>query len=173
MDHYVELSRLVNLERLYKKRLTYSVHATAKECLALAQRFNIVGVQNLNADYGIEAGRTEYGGYYVTLHLQAEVIQSCVVSLVDVPEKIDSRFSLHVLDQKYQDQPLDDAYQDDDVDYSHEGVVDLGEIAAQYLSLSLNPYPRSPDIKPPDPHLQGTEEKIQKISPFSILKPLK
>ena len=32
---------------------------------------------------------------------------------------------------------------DDDVEFSLNGTIDLGEIAAQYLSLNLEPYPRS------------------------------
>ena len=37
MEPYVELSRLVNLERLYKKNLVYSLKATPSENAALVR----------------------------------------------------------------------------------------------------------------------------------------
>ncbi|RZI46598.1 YceD family protein [Candidatus Finniella inopinata] len=172
MEPYVELSRLVNLERLHKKNLLYSLKATPSEAAALAQRFGVVSIDKLKMEYAIESGHTAYKGYYLTGSLQAEVIQSCVVSLKEVPESVDSRFSFHVVDQRYQDETFHD-HEDDDIEFSIEDVVDLGEISAQYLSLSLNPYPRASADS--DQLIVDSENSppSKKPNPFAILKSLK
>ncbi len=171
MDHYTELSRLVNLDKLHKRRLGYSLQANPKECLALSQRFGIVAIHSLKAEYTLESGRTPYQGYYLTMNLSAEVVQSCVVSLKDVPQRIEEKVNLHVLDQKYQQVTLDDIYQEDDIEYSHEDTVDFGEIAAQHLSLLLDPYPRAVQELPSDKTFPDKEQP-KKVSPFSVLKTL-
>jgi uncharacterized metal-binding protein YceD (DUF177 family) len=174
MNPSVELSRLVNLDKLYKRGLEYSLKATPIEMLALTHRFNIIAIQSLKANYIIEPGRTAYKGYYLIGHLEAEAIQSCVVSLVDVPENVNLNFELHIIDQKHQDQPLEESYQQDDIEYSEEGNIDLGEITAQYLSLSLNPYPRAVEsLEKEKEDVQEDLKNIEKKNPFDILKSLK
>src|ERR1700677_49098 len=96
MNSSVELSRLVSLDKLYKRGLEYSLKATPAEMFALTHRFNIIAIQSLKANYIIEPGHTAYKGYYLNAHLEAEAIQSCVVILGDVPETIDLTFGLHV-----------------------------------------------------------------------------
>ena len=172
MEPYIELSRLVNLERLYKKNLVYSLKATPSEASALAQRFGIISVNELQDEYTVEGGRTIMKGYYVVGQLQAQVVQSCVTTLKQVTEDVECRFSFHAIDQKYQDESFNDQ-EDDDREFSIEDVVDLGEITAQYLSLSLNPYPRaSEDLKE---ETDTSEDPLpsEKINPFAVLKSLK
>ena len=172
MEPYIELSRLVNLERLYKRELSYSLKATPDEADALAQRFGIVRINKFEAEYHVEASRTAYKGYYLTARIQAEVIQNCIVTLKEVPEKIDCEFNFHVIDQRYNQESFDDQNIQEDIEFSSEDVVDLGEISAQYLSLFLNPYPRSIDVC--DQKMEDSEDlSSKKTNPFSVLKALK
>ena len=74
-----------------------------------------------------------------------------------------------IIDKKYEElDPLDPELEDD-FEYSTLDEIDLGELTAQYLSLSLNPYPRAPDSD-----ASKILEKFQdKENPFAILEKLK
>jgi hypothetical protein len=82
---------------------------------------------------------------------------------------IDVDIDLQVVDKKYEElDPLDPEL-DDDFEYSTFDEIDLGEITAQYLSLSLNPYPRAPDSDASKVLEQFQDRK----NPFAILEKLK
>ncbi|MEM7023065.1 MAG: DUF177 domain-containing protein [Pseudomonadota bacterium] len=73
--------------------------------------------------------------------LEAEVVQSCVVSLEDVPatvaETFECRFAPAGVDL------ADDLAWDEDLEQLEGAELDLGEVFAQQLSLALDPYPRA------------------------------
>lgn len=164
-----ELTRVVNLERIHSDKAYYVVTALEDECKALAKRFNLMEVESLEARYDIDPVKTSRGGYNLSGKLHAVVVQSCVVTLAPVREVIDVDIDLQVVDKKYEElDPLDPEL-DDDFEYSTFDEVDLGEITAQYLSLSLNPYPRAPDS---DAN-KILEEFQDKKNPFAILEKLK
>lgn len=172
MDSHNEISRIVNLRQLCKKSFHYSFKATQDELLALARRLNIVAVKSFKAAYAIKENLTQKS-YALTAHLEAEVVQQCVSTFAEVPEQIDVCFNLYMIDGKNQDNSfkatIDD---DDDVEFSLNGTIDLGEIAAQYLSLNLEPYPRSVDCQDEQSLLK--DRKLSESShPFSVLKFLK
>ncbi len=164
-----ELNRLVNLERIFHNRSCYVITASEAEKIALAKRFDLISVDTLEAKYDVKPSETSQGGFWVTGHLHANVVQSCVVTLAPVKGEINTDISLYVIDEKYETENPLDSEQDVDFEYSIQGEIDLGEITAQYLSLSLNPYPRAP----------GEEEDItlekfkDKQNPFSALAKLK
>jgi hypothetical protein len=56
----------------------------------------------------------------------------------------------------------------DDVELVDDGAIDIGELAVQYLSLSLDPYPRKPDASWP-----ATGAEAEPASPFAVLRGLK
>jgi hypothetical protein len=53
-----------------------------------------------------------------------------------------------------------------------DGKVDVGELASQYLSLAIDPYPHAPGVEPvgEDPEI---ELKRDKENPFAALQALK
>lgn len=161
--------RIVNLERIHNDKAYYIVTALPEECKALAKRFNLVALESLEARYDIDPTKTSRGGYRLKGHLHAAVVQSCVLTLVPVREVVNVDIELQVVDKKYEDlDPLDPELEDD-FEYSILDEIDLGEITAQYLSLSLNPYPKSPDSD----SSKILEPFQDKENPFLVLEKLK
>jgi uncharacterized metal-binding protein YceD (DUF177 family) len=137
-----EFSRVVSMSKVFSNQGTVHFSGTPEECSDLAKRFDLASIKNLDVTFYIHVGRTHKGGFFVTGTLASSVVQRCIVTLKDVPETIAESFELHVLDERYNtEQSLEDLG-DDDVEFMIKDEVDLGEVAAQYLSLSLNPYPR-------------------------------
>ncbi len=125
-----------------------TITANDKECAALCQRFDLRNLSDFTASFRIRrvAGS---GTVRVTGTLEAEVVQACVVSLRDVHAHVTGEF------ETYFGETAHDLGEDvdillDDPESSPEmivnGHIDLGEVAAQYLSLNLDPYPRAPGV---------------------------
>lgn len=168
-ENNTELMRVVNLERIYNDKAYYVVIASKEECERLAKRFNLVAVESLEARYEIDPAKTSRGGYHLRGKLHGAVVQSCVVTLAPVREAVDTDIDLQVVDKRYEDlDPLDPELEED-FEYSIQDEIDLGEITAQYLSLSLNPYPRAPDV---DAN-KVLGEFQDKKNPFAVLEKLK
>jgi uncharacterized metal-binding protein YceD (DUF177 family) len=125
-----------------------SVHlaASAAECRLLARRFELIDLTRLEGDIRVlPVGGTET--IQVSGHVSADVVQSCVVTLDPVPAKVEADFDrLFSRDVPYE------AEGEVEIDPEAEapeplvdGMLDLGELLAEELSLALEPYPRSPD----------------------------
>jgi uncharacterized metal-binding protein YceD (DUF177 family) len=85
-------------------------------------------------------------------HLQARVVQACVVSLDEFEAGVDERFSLRFVPEGAEsDDP--DPESEDEVPYSGD-ALDLGEAAVEQLALALDPYPRKPDAELPAPETE-------------------
>lgn len=167
-----EFSRILAIEGIIPdKTREENLSATEEECAALAQRFDIRGISDLKARIFI---RRVAGGEVVRVwgQLEADIVQACVVSLQDVHDRIESSFETFFTEK---DTGISD---DEDVEISEDapemaanGIVDLGEVVAQYLSLELNPYPRAPGVSLA---AQMAEHGLtQKNNPFSVLENLR
>ena len=173
-----EFSRVLAVEGLTPDKVRKeTVEATAKECAALAKRFDLRELSNFKADLRI---RRVEGGDVVRLEgkLSADVVQTCVVSLQDVHAHIEGEFDTFFAEgtkhsaKKFGDE-ADLGIDDDDSapEVLHNGQLDLGEIVAQYLSVELDPYPRAPGVSLAAQLAEAGMEV--KNNPFSVLKNLK
>ncbi|MCC7037661.1 MAG: DUF177 domain-containing protein [Alphaproteobacteria bacterium] len=172
-----EFSRVLAVEGLTPDKVRKeTVEANAKECAALAKRFDLRELSNFKADLRI---RRVEGGDVVRLEgkLSADVVQTCVISLQDVHAHIDGEFDTFLAEggkhtaKKFGDE-ADFGIDDDDTapEVIHNGQLDLGEIVAQYLSVELDPYPRAPGVSLA---AQLAEAGLEvKNNPFSVLKNL-
>ncbi len=87
----------------------------------------------------------------VTGHVAATAIQHCVVTLEPIESEVEEEVDL--LFQPEADASIAPAadgggYRDieaDDPPETHNGAVDLGAVATEFLLLGLDPYPRKPD----------------------------
>jgi uncharacterized metal-binding protein YceD (DUF177 family) len=163
---YSELSRPMDLEQTLHGHAPYTFHTTQEECAALARRFGIRAVEGVQVSLSVKADATYSGGYFLEGTLHANVIQSCVVTLRGVPEVIETSFTVRILPPRFEAELSEEQLETDDIEFSADGHVDVGEIAAQYLALSLNPYPRAPLAGEP------LETLASKQSPFAMLKKL-
>lgn len=163
---YSELSRPMDLEQALHGNAPYAFNATQEECAALAKRFGIRAVEFVRASFLVKADATYSGGYIIEGSFQAKVTQSCVVTLKDVPEAVDITFTVRILHPRFETELSPEQQDNDDIEFSADGHVDVGEIVAQYLALSLDPYPRAPEAGQPADELTDTQ------SPFAMLKKL-
>ncbi|BDG72020.1 YceD family protein [Roseomonas fluvialis] len=139
-----EFSRPVSLARLPEAGREEHLRASPAECAALAKRFAIPAVEWLEATLLLrpEPG----GGVMVTGMLRADVVQSCVVSLEPVAQRVEDAVALRLLPPG--EDPSDDPEGPDEIPIEGD-TADLGEAMAEQLALALDPYPRAPGAELP------------------------
>ena len=166
MTTELPFSRPVKVDTLPRDGLEQSIEATPRERAALAAVNDLADLAALTAKLVIKRSGK---GVRVTGTFHAEATQTCVVSLEPFPvtldEPIESRF---VPEGERRPRPADaDPLGLDDLDEPDpliDGKVDLGALTAEFLALSLDPYPRKPDavFEPP-------AEPEADPSPFGVL----
>lgn len=170
-----EFSRLVKVEEIAAAPLERRYTATAQECRNLAKRFNIQDVNQLSV-----IAFLSLRGDVVVLdgRLEADVVQACVVTLQPLPSHVVSEFSVRYLPAEMMAEADDEDADgitlyagDDDIESLPADAIDVGEVAAQYLSLGLDPYPRAPEAPPPS--APPPEAPAGRANPFAVLKNLK
>ncbi len=115
------------------------LEADAAERAALARRFGIPAVERLRAELVLRPEAD--GAVRAEGRLDASVVQSCVVTLEPVAQRVDETVSLRLLPAGRE--PQDEADEPDEI-ATRNGVADLGEAVAEQLALALDPYPRAP-----------------------------
>ncbi|MEZ0262848.1 MAG: DUF177 domain-containing protein [Alphaproteobacteria bacterium] len=165
-----EFSRPIAIEGITPdKTRQEKVEATAQECAALCKRFDLRGLENFKATIYIR--RVEGGEVvHVSGKLKADVIQTCVVSLQDVHAHVENEFETFFSENAPEDDEIVDG-NEDAPELLRNGMLDLGEVAAQYLSLGLDPYPRAPGVSLAA-QLQELGGEVRN-SPFAVLQGLK
>ena len=140
-----EFSRPQSVDAVPSRGLKVEIAADAAERQALAKRFGLKALDMLEADFVL---KPVAGGplIHVGGGLRAAAVQTCVISLGPVPaaieEPVDVEFGPATLDPVDVELSLED---DDPPEPIENGQIDLGELAAQILSVSLDPFPRAPD----------------------------
>lgn len=122
------------------------IEATPAERAALAERFALQDIGALKATALVTPG---VSGIEVTGHMDAQVVQSCVVTGEAVPATLSQDFAIRFIapDQISADEEIELSAEDCDI-MEHDGqAIDLGEAVSQTLGLSLEPYPRSPSAE--------------------------
>ena len=132
-----ELSRPLAVDRVPRKGSHEHFVADTKECESLARRFSIPALHSLDARFLTVPWR---GGVKVTGKVIVDLEQMSVVSL----EPFRKMETYSVLRYFLLPKHLVDAVEDD-ADPIVDGLIDLGEIAAEALGLELDPYPRKPE----------------------------
>ena len=155
------------------------INANPEERAALAKRFDLLGIDRLEAVFSLK--RAGGGVIHVQGEIEAELTQACVVTLAPVPAKIGESFSADFATRESGGEDARRRPAETDLDFEAEdppepirnGHIDLGELAAEQLSLALNPYPRAPGAAIPEefsPDPDAEEEAERAVNPFSILK---
>ena len=165
------LSRRVRIDALQADGLTQTIEASPEECAALAAINRLPAIASVTANFTVR--RSGRGGARVTGDVHAEVTQVCVVSLepfaATVDEPVDVRFAPDEAAEAARRAKEDDAEMvevggEDPPDPIVDGKIDLGALAAEFLALGLDPYPRKPGVAFDLPEPQGGED-----SPFAAL----
>ena len=152
--------RPVRVEALPKDGLTQTIEANPAERAALAELNRLPDIAKLTATFTLRrAGRA---GVRVSGVVHAELTQTCVVSLeplaATLDEPVDVRFAPSAEEAAARrgasgasaETILIDA--EDAPDPIVDGRIDLGALAAEFLALGLDPYPRKPSAQfaPPE-----------------------
>lgn len=168
-----EFSRLITLDGVPPSGTVVRLQASAEECRALAARFELVGLERLEGEAKVTPAdpRTVV---LVTGRLEADVVQSCVVTFEPVAATVVAEFD-RLFSEDVPEEALDEVEIDPEAEIPEPvvgGKLDLGEILAQELSLALDPYPRSPEADRRLAELGGSDADGVK-GPFGALSPLR
>ncbi len=146
MNLGIELSRPLAADRIGRSGSVVTVEANEAECVAVAARLLILGVRSLQCRWRLHLG--EDGLIAAEGALQAQVTQTCVVTLEPFESTLIESFTVHfVLESRLSGS--DDPEEPDELVY--DGMtLDLGEATVEQLALALDPYPRSPAAELPD-----------------------
>ncbi|WP_068093873.1 YceD family protein [Novosphingobium rosa] len=142
-----EFTRIIDIRHLEDKPVTLT--ASAEECAALAKRFLLVAVNQLEATVILTRD-----GANVTAkgRLKADFVQSCAVSGEDLPMKVDEPLDFRFVpassiapEDLSADQEIEITSDDcDEIEFEGERL-DLGEAVAQSLGLAIDPFATGPE----------------------------
>lgn len=142
-----EFSRPVRLDDIGPQGIDMEIAASARERELLADRFSLQRIDGLVAS--VQLRRFDGGGKVrLTGRLEASVVQTCVVSLEPVDETVSQEIDI-VFERVPEGASAREVVLDmaEDVEPLEGDTLDVGEVVAEELALSLNPYPRRPDLE--------------------------
>lgn len=145
-----ELERVVDLEKLGNNGTALEISTTESERAALAKRFGFLGLPDFSARVSVD--RKPGGQIIVDGRLKGRVVQACILSLDPVTQELDDSFRLVFAENVTEDRDPESGEallnaQGDAPEPLESNMLDVGEIIAEQLSLTADPYPRRPGIK--------------------------
>ena len=167
-----EFSRPVRIDTLGAGARSVEIGANEGERAALATRFGIDAIDRLSAKLDLVRSGDEVRARGT---LSAAVTQSCVASGEPVAETVDQSFEIvfrPVPSGGSPDEEIELSEGELDVVFYQGAAVDVGETVAETLSLSLDPFPRSPAAEAAlkEAGVKAEEEAKAESSPFAALK---
>lgn len=139
-----EFSRPVRIDTIGSTPRALAIEAEAAERAALAARFDLIEITSLSAEMALSRDGDE-----VTARgtVRAAVTQRCVATGLPVPARVEEPFALLSRREPKTggEEEIELGEGEMDVVFYAGGAIDAGEIAAETLSLGLDPYPRSPE----------------------------
>jgi uncharacterized metal-binding protein YceD (DUF177 family) len=169
----LEFSRRLAVESLPDAGLSLKIAANASERESLAKLNDLVAIENLEADFTVKPKDGSKIG--VTGTFRAQVIQTCVVSLEPFESEIEAEIEVDFASDEAAAQALaedrPDHEQPEAPDPIIDGMIDLGALTAEFLVLSLDPYPRRPGVRFESQDIGGKADAP--VSPFAALGKLK
>lgn len=169
-----EFSYVVDVASLPTTGINRPIKPTEEERAAIAKRLGLQAVDRF--DVRIEVRPWRGAGARMTASFEADIVQTCVVTLDPVPAHVSDSFEVRFLPARMIEDPkpgqeLDLSPEEDDPEPlgGDSGTsLDAGDLAVQYLSLALDPYPRKAGAAIPE-EATAREEP----SPFAVLASLK
>lgn len=183
----LEWSVLVDVEKIPTNApKSFHIEASEDERADLARRLGIVSVERAVADITLQ--RVRGGLVHALGTLYADITQSCVVSLAPVVQNMQEEFegwfggddaAVSFARAKSEREAKKSGVETEILEESVDpepiinGKVDIGELAAQNLSLGLDPYPHAGGVAYEigvDSHDQVPEGVNLRKNPFEALK---
>lgn len=169
-----EFSRALRVSSLGEAGERVRAKAEPAELTALAARFGVPEVRRLEVDAQL---RPEGEGWRVDGVARARLVQTCVVTLEPVVQRLEERFSRR-LEPGAPPPDLTDLDPDEEEDPPEplRETIDPAEMAAEAIALAIDPYPRAPDVdfegaRAAPPGAEALEETA--VKPFAGLAALR
>ena len=148
-------ARPVRVESIPREGLEQTIEASQAERAALAKRDGLPAIGRLAAEFSLR--RVGRGMIRVRGEVHAAATQTCVVSLepfdVTLDEPVDVRFAAPAGESVGGRAPPTTAAEsyavgdEEAPDPIIDGKIDLGALAAEFMILALDPYPRKPGVE--------------------------
>lgn len=174
------LSFPVSVQRLPQKGLDVKIEANSREREALRDFHGLEDVKSFRADLQISPWKKD--GVRVRGVVQAEIVQSCVVTLEPIQTRIDTKIDTIFVPEnsRLARLPLDengeliiDAEGPDIPETFSGDTLDAGAIAEEFFELAIDPYPHKEGTEagPPVVVDYGVDDDSGKsANPFEALK---
>ena len=164
-----EFSRTVDLAVLReRKRFQDKIEATPAECKALAERYEILAVERVEATVTLRTINPDL--FRLQARITAQVVQACSLTGEPVPELIEEDHDELLTTQADSLIPFDEAEPGQEVptELIVGEKIDYGEVVAQIIVLALNPFPRASDE--PFQHIEHSENAFAALAGLKIAK---
>lgn len=176
-------SRIVELDSVPPTGRNMVFEANETQKAALADRFKVDQIHFLKVTGLLKPWRRV--GFKLTAQFEAEVLQTCVVTLASFTQSLKGSFSETFLPEDALEKTgveieLDAEGIDPPEGFGPERRLDVGRYAAEYFGLKLAPYPRAPGVEFTDV-IEDSDEKTaenggndvgSRPNPFAVLKKL-
>lgn len=169
-----KLNEIIDVQDIRDQgKITLKIEATPEECAALAERCDILAVDDLKATITLKSGK---GSDLVKVEakLVTNIQQACSVTLAPVKEAVSETFSetLTTNEALLESEEDTDENENQPVELIENEKMDIGELIAQWLVVSMNPYPRSETPFYEHIEVEETTEGEKKHKPFAFLEQL-
>ena len=165
-----EFSYIIDVNQIPTSGKVLNLQANEEQKSALAKRFNLEGILSLTAELIFK--RINKKRVRVDARFKAEVKQICVITLEHFVQSVQDAFSVVFSQEENESLRLNeidiDMSEEDDVEFLQGDKIDAGELVAEYLSLSLDPFPHAPDAE-----FRFEFDSEKEKNAFSVLKKLK
>ncbi len=172
-----KFTRMLSVEIVPDPGLDIKLCANETECAALAEAYGLVAVQTFEASFHVRKQGPKR--YKVSGVLHALVTQTCTVSLepfetlVSAPVQVDFAPCRQPLREPTSRKRTADGAAtftgpQDPADPIINGQIDLGALAAEFLALNLDLYPRKPGVTFEETTVGGDVSATD--SPFAVLR---
>jgi uncharacterized metal-binding protein YceD (DUF177 family) len=176
-----EIERMVDLDKLGTNGTALEISTAESERDALAKRFGFLGLPAFSARVTVD--RRPGGQVVVEGRLKGRIVQACILSLDPVTQELDDAFRLVFAEDLAEERDPESGEallnsQGDAPEPLAGNMLDVGELVAEQLSLTADPYPRRPGIRLEDvlPKPKGGARRAapeQRRHPFAGLAALK
>ena len=162
-----EFSREIAVARISPSGMIEDMEAKPAERAALATRFDLLELSALNAHLTLKLNGQDT--IFVKGNITADIVQRCVVTLEPVASHIDLPIDTVFLPADQHRVGAGSSHfdeLDDEFEIFTNGKIDLGEMVAQHLGVTIDPYPRKEGAELPATEF-GAKPEIRK--PFAKL----
>ncbi|MCG8546777.1 MAG: DUF177 domain-containing protein [Alphaproteobacteria bacterium] len=169
----IEFSRPFAIDDIDAVGTEVEIEAGPAERRRLANRFGLAAINRLTASLTMTRAASGIP-IRVAGRFRAEVTQRCVVSLESFDSVVENTLEVEFVPAA--DMPTEVDFDVDDMDPPEalQGTeIDLGELVAQHLAISLDPYPRKQGAQAPawNSAVGGRPSDVDR--PFAILEKLR